>query len=285
MKRFLITGAAGSLGSVLMSQLRGLSEITALGMVRQLADVGDDLVFCDLKDQTRLVKLIQDFHPSCIIHLAATFSNEMEKCMELNVMSSISILNNIEKFNPSCRIVLIGSAAEYGCVKPEHNPISESHQLQPISPYGYSKACQSHLIGLYSARGLDVVGARVFNLLGPNMSSHLFVGRVQSQIDEILKGTRTTLEIGPLEAFRDYISVSDASNWLLRIAYYGLSGHTYNVASGVPVQMRVLLEGMLQESRLNMNCVKEDRTFSNRAGYDVPIIFADMTKSNNLLSL
>ncbi len=285
MNRFLITGARGALGQSLINRLQELPTVTILGTSRNTSDSEKNFVFCDLLDETAIKSLVNDFKPTCIFHLAANFSNDIDKCLALNVQVPLRILQALEQSKSRCRVVLIGSAAEYGLVKPEENPITELQPLRPVSPYGYSKSCQSQLISLFQAQGVDVVGARIFNLWGAEMSDRLFVGRVQAQISEIVAGTRSHLEIGTLDAYRDYISVAEASEWLLRIAHHGLGGEIYHVASAEPIQMRVLLEKMLQQHGLDMSCILESSEHSNRSGYDVPIIFADMSKSIRLPAL
>lgn len=265
-----------------MDRLRVTPDVVTLGTTRQLVDARTDVVSCDLQDKTALKRLIDNFRPTCIFHLAASFASDVETCMALNVHVPLHILHIVEESKSACRVVLIGSAAEYGLVSPEENPVSESQPLRPVSAYGYTKVCQSHLLSLFAGRGVDVVCARIFNLWGADMSERLFVGYVQAQIREILAGNRSTLEIGSLEAYRDYISVADASTWLLRIARHGLRSQAYNVGSGKPIQMRTLLENILRMHGLETSCVKEASNHSNRAGHDVPIIFANMSKSLQL---
>jgi len=162
------------------------------------------------------LNIIQSFQPDYIYNLAASFSTDIDRCLSVNFQASLEILKSIKKLNISTRVVLIGSAAEYGVIKLEDNPIKESHPLVPVSAYGFSKACQSNLIGFFSAHGVNVVEARIFNLLGKSMSEHLFIGRIQSQISEILTNKRKFLEIGSLEAYRDYISIEKHLRCLLR---------------------------------------------------------------------
>lgn len=283
MNRILITGSSGALGKSLMDRLRDMPAVATLGTTRALlTESRADTVACNLNDENDLKQLIDRYKPTCIFHLAASFSDDVEICLTLNVQVPLRILRIVEQSRSNCRVVLIGSAAEYGLINPDENPVSEMQPLRPVSAYGYSKACQSHLLSLFSTRGVDVVCARVFNLWGAEMSDRLFVGRIQTQIREILGGKRSTLEIGSLDAYRDYISVTDACNLLLRIARYGLSGQTYHVGSGEPIQMRSLLEKMLNQYGLGMSCVNDAKRFSNRSGYDVPIIFANMAKSLQL---
>jgi len=87
-----------------------------------------------------------------------------------------------------------------------------------------------------------------------------------------------------LSAFRDYIAIEEACDLLITIGEKGESGQIYHVASGAPILMRDLLSNFLLRNNLSMNDVLEDLNYSNRQGFDVPIIYADMEKTNNLLA-
>jgi GDP-4-dehydro-6-deoxy-D-mannose reductase len=124
----------------------------------------------------------------------------------------------------------------------------------------------------------------MFNLLGPGMSERLFVGRIQKQIDEIIRGDRKSIEIGTLSATRDYLQVEDAADQLEAIVNYGKSGNVYHVASGQPVTMRNILDYYLSKYNLDNSIVHESEKLSNRVGYDVPVIYADLTKTLKLIN-
>ena len=92
------------------------------------------------------------------------------------------------------------------------------------------------------------------------------------------------IEIGSLTAIRDYISTGDAATQLLAIATHGRSGEIYHVASGEPVSMREMLMRQLEKFKLDPSIVRESSGLSNHTGYDVPVIFADMTKTKQLMA-
>src|SRR5690606_29852469 len=111
--------------------------------------------------------------------------------------------------------------------------------------------------GRYAFAGLDVVVARIFNLDGPNMPEQLFTGRVQRQIAAVLSHEQTHLQVGPLDAVRDYVSTSEAAGQLLAIARLGLAGSVYHVGSGKPTKMRELLQRYLDGAGLDFSHVQE----------------------------
>ncbi|GAB2529336.1 NAD-dependent epimerase/dehydratase family protein [Simplicispira piscis] len=280
MKRtVLVTGSTGALGRALIDHLRVDSEqFDVIAPARTSSDWPLDLLV-----PNRIVETIECTKPDLIIHLAATFLDNFDEAYAVNVLAARSMLQVIERLNLRARVVLIGSAAEYGLVTPDENPIRESQLLRPVSTYGLTKAWQTELGYLYASRGVDVVVARVFNLLGPNLSERLFVGRLHKQIAEIHRGSRTRIEVGPLSAVRDYISIDDAITQLMAIAEIGEAGNVYHVASGIPITMRQLLLRELASYSLQDAIVVEGAGLTNRRGYDVPAIYADISKTKALV--
>jgi len=277
MKQVLVTGANGALGRAVLLRLGKDSGYSVMAAGRQEATHALELRDANFRS------LIEETRPDWILHLAATFSNDFDEACEVNVEATRRLLDAVVTLGAETRVVLIGSAAEYGPVRPEENPIREDHVLNPMSVYGLSKAWQTQLAHLYASRGVDVVVARLFNLDAPGLSERLFIGRVQKQIDEILDGRRNELEVGPLTATRDYVHADEAAEQLVSIAAHGQSGHVYHVASGRPVTMREVLRTMLAAKGLERTAVRESMALSNRAGFDVPAIYADISSTKQLL--
>ncbi len=278
-RRVLITGATGALGQALMGRLRAKpSDFIVFAPSR-----GHDNDSLDLRNHDQIVRAIERTRPDLIMHLAATFSNEFDDAYAVNVTATRHMLKVVEDSGLSIRVVLIGSAAEYGSVSDEENPIVEDRVLRPVSVYGMTKSWQTELAYVHASRGVNVVVARLFNLVGPGLSERLFIGRLHRQIDELLRGERVRIEVGPLSAVRDYVPTDDAVTQLLTIADFGEAGKVYHVASGQPVTMRELLARELAVRGLHDSIVVERADLSNRRGYDVPSIYADISKTTALL--
>lgn len=278
-RKLLLTGATGALGQALASRLRADSA----GFTVFAPGRGEHNDSLDLRDGDQIARTIERTRPDLIMHLAATFSNEFDEAYAINVAASRHMLEAVEASGQSVRIVLVGSAAEYGPVAADENPIGEDHVLRPVSIYGITKAWQTELAYLHASRGANVVVARIFNLSGPHLSERLFVGRLHKQIDEIRRGERARIEVGPLSAVRDYLPINDAVTQLLAIADFGEAGKVYHVASGHPVTMRELLDRELAAHGLDGSVVVEGGGLTNRRGYDVPSIYADITRTAALL--
>lgn len=277
--RVLVTGATGGLGKHLLEHFRthGSGEVFSSSRTGDLANPLH--LACDLAQAGAIRGLLEQVRPQQVFHLAADFSDEFALSLAVNFASSVELLNWAEAQPTPVRVLLIGSAAEYGVVKPEENPIHEGRALAPVSAYGASKACQSQLVALYAARGVDVRCARLFNLRGPGLSERMFVGRIAAQIEQILSGSRSAITCGPLSAARDFISIPEALAQLTAIMQHGLPGHIYHVGSGKAKTMHELLIEELHLNGLASAPIQESAGFSNRAGYDVPIIYANIEKT------
>ncbi len=280
MKKVLLTGATGALGAAVTSWLQEQGDYQITATSRHNPESDSRLDVCDF---SALEKKVITTKPDLIIHLAATFDHDFDHAYSVNVASSRVLLETVKQQQLSSRVILIGSAAEYGVIRPEENPVKENHVLNPVSVYGMTKAWQTQLASLFAANGVDVVVARVFNLYGDNLSERLFIGRLQKQIDAVVAGKQTSIELGSLQASRDYLSTQDAARQLGLVIEHGVSGEVYHIASGQPVTMREMLLRYLKKNKLDSSLVREAHENTNRKGYDVPVIYADVSKLKHLL--
>jgi len=277
--RTLVTGAAGFLGRALVQRLKQNSREELHVTDLRPAPAGT-FHPCDLSDPAAVGELLRTIRPRRIYHLAGTFTNEYPADFRSNVDTTRHLLEAVRQDGGPVRLLLIGSAAEYGCVRAEVNPLHEEQPLAPVSLYGWTKACQTLLMGYYlRVHASDVVMARLFNLSGSGASNRLLVGRLEEQLQQFLAGKLREITVGALDAVRDYLPVEKAASQLERIMLSGLSGQVYHVASGVPVRMRDLLDQLLQARGLSRDCVREaPRPTLDKL--DAPVIYADITKTS-----
>jgi nucleoside-diphosphate-sugar epimerase len=281
MKRVLVTGATGALGQAVIARLQGHGHYRVFATRRHGGTVSGFQL--DVRDRNQFISAIDSVEPDLVLHLAATFANDFDEAYSVNVAATRHLLDTVEQSGRRTRILLVGSAAEYGVVRSDENPIREDRVLAPVSIYGLTKAWQTQLAGLYASRGVDVVVARIFNLDGPGLSERLFIGRLQRQIEEVLAGGKSAIELGPLSAIRDYVSTNEAADQILAIATRADAGKVYHVASGIPVTMRAMLARYLTGNGLEASIVREGAGLSNRSGYDVPVIYADVSSTSQLM--
>ena len=277
----LVTGAAGFLGRALVQGLN--TNIQDELHVTDLRPVSGGIFHCcDLLDPGGVGELLRTISPRRIYHLAGTFTNEYGADFRSNVDSTRHLLEAVRQGGSPVRVLLIGSAAEYGCVREQDNPLREEQPLAPVSIYGWTKACQTLLMRYYHrVHASDVVMARLFNLSGSGASNRLFVGRLQEQVDQLMAGKIREITVGALDAVRDYLPVEEAVRQIERVMLFGLSGQVYHIASGIPVRMRDLLGQLLQARGLSTECVREvPRPALDKL--DPPAVYADVTATSRL---
>lgn len=278
----LVTGATGGFASILVKRLQeNNSELIWRTGRRHLDEQG--YYSCDLTDANETRALMAKLRPHMVFHMASDYTSAYDLDCSVNFLGARHIIEALVEEDVDAKVVLIGSAAEYGVVLPEENPIKESRALQPVSVYGLTKSFQTQM-GIYFAHNsnIEIVIARMFNLLAPGLSDRLFVGRVERQIDAFLRGETKEIVVGNLDSQRDYLSVDQAIEQLNMIAAKGISGEVYHIASGQPIRMRQLLHTLMKEAGIDTSYIRENVKTSVKPGYDAPVIFADITKTRRL---
>lgn len=216
-----------------------------------------------------------------MFHLVGTFTNDFEEDFKVNVSLTMNLLEAVLAVDKNIRVLLVGSAAEYGLVDSSECPVSENAALKPASVYGLTKVYQTQMMEYYVSRfELDIVMARPFNLLGKKCSDKLFIGRLYSQIRQLKNSEIDVIRLGSLTASRDYIAVDAAAQHLMKIMDCGVKGQIYNVASGVPIKISDLLKNILKDEGISFRNIIADETRANIS--DVDIIFADIAKLKEL---
>ena len=126
-RRLLIIGGSAALGQELVRQLAtNPKDFVVFVSSRNNPDP------LDLCNKDHIFSYIERTRPDMIISLAATFANEFDEAYSINVNASRLILTAIKELGLSTRVVLVGSAAEYGIITPDENPVSEQHVLRPV---------------------------------------------------------------------------------------------------------------------------------------------------------
>jgi GDP-4-dehydro-6-deoxy-D-mannose reductase len=133
------------------------------------------------------------------------------------------------------RVLLVTSSEAYGRRSPGDGPVPETAPLEPVSPYGASKAAQD-LIGAQYWRGygLEVVRVRAFPHTGPGQDPRFVFPSVARRIARAEAGRGpAVIEIGNLDPTRDVSHVRDVVEAYALLLRQGAPGGAYNVCSGV----------------------------------------------------
>jgi UDP-glucose 4-epimerase len=245
--KFLITGAAGFLGSALANQLareghlvRGLDDLSTGDPSALLPEVA--FTRGDINDRPKLWTLMQDVQ--CVYHLAARvlvpesllYPREYN---QVNVGGTVTLMEAMRDVGVR-RVVFISSGAIYG--NQAVQPVAENATPEPRSPYAVSK-----LAGEYYVRtigqlwGIETVVLRVFNAYGPGQHLPPVHAPV---IPAFLRQARLngTLVIhGDGQQSRDYVYLEDVVSGMVAAATNPAAiGQIINLGSGQETTVREL---------------------------------------------
>lgn len=275
--KVLVTGACGFTGRHLVSALLSQgSEVVCI----DVAGDAPGLIRLDCSDADSVKGLYRHVRPDRIYHLAGSFQNDYEIDYRTNVLSTRGLFEAMLEAGRATRILIVGSAAEYGSVV--NNPVSEEQQLRPRSIYGLTKMFQTELMRYYVAqKGIEAVMARPFNLYGEGVSRSLFIGKVYGEIERYKKGEITKIVLGNLQNRRDYLHVERAVADYQTIMERGERGNVYNVGSGQSVKTADLLNKILSENGIPLDVV-EERPDPHPDRFDVQDIYADISRLKQL---
>lgn len=195
-------------------------------------------------------------------------------------MNVLEACRSLKESGISPRVLLIGSAEEYGKVTPEECPIREDRTPEPKNIYALSKMTQNHLGSIYSeAYGLDIINVRAFNHTGPMQSAAFVVADFCSQVAKIEAGLQApVISVGNLDAMRDFTDVRDIVQAYAMLAESGKAGETYNVGSGRAIRISDVLEVIVKKAKCEISvCLDQTRMRPS----DVPLHCADISKIRN----
>ncbi len=264
---FLVTGAAGFLGSALANrlareghQVRGYDDLSAGDPARLSADV----LFTrgDVTDRPKLWTLLQDI--DCVYHLAAKVSVPESILYPreyniINVGGTVSVMEAMRDVGVR-RVILISSGAIYG--DQGQQPLVESAPPNPGSPYAVSKLAAEHYVHTIGALwGIETVALRVFNAYGPGQplaASHPPV--VPHFLRQVSHGGSMVIH-GKGEQTRDFVYLDDVVAAMVAAASAPtINRSVINIGSGTETSIQSLGQSVLEAAGLKSEWIyKEDQ--------------------------
>jgi UDP-glucose 4-epimerase len=278
---FLITGAAGFLGSALANhlareghQVRGLDDLSA-GEPQALSP---DVHFTrgDVNDRPKLWTLLQEV--DCVYHLAARVSVPESllyprEYNAVNVGGTVSLMEAMRDVGIR-RVVLASSGAIYG--EQDRQPLGEGCTPQPRSPYAVSKLAAEYYVrtigGLW---GIETVSLRIFNAYGPGQ--HLPASHPPVVPYFLRQAVRngTLVVNGDGNQTRDYVYVDDVVAAMVAASTaQGINGLVLNVGSGSETSLRALTRLVIDVTGSRANVVYNAQTSGG-----VSRLCADLTQA------
>jgi GDP-4-dehydro-6-deoxy-D-mannose reductase len=196
-------------------------------------------------DSPALNRFLEDAAPDCIFHLAGKARGTPAELTHANVGLIQGLLRALRRTTLRPRLVIAGSAAEYGAAIRDGEPICETAICAPLSANGASKHAQTRAALAYAdVTGTSVLVARIFNPLGPNMPSHLAMGDFANQIASMPRD-HGTLRVGNIDMRRDMIDVEHVATLLCELAENPCARGVVNVCSGQAPLLRELVEMLI----------------------------------------
>lgn len=279
--KIMITGAAGFIGGFLAKHsLDAGCSVLGLGISEPATWTAGSFEHCDVRNASRLAKLVTTFQPDRIFHLAAqsypTVSLEQPReTLDINVGGTVNLFECVRKLSNLPMVVVACSSAEYGPVAPENLPVREDHPLQPLHPYGVSKVGQDLLTAQYFANyKIPCVRTRIFNTTGPGKLGDVCSDLARRAVEIELGLRPPSLRVGN-RTRRAIIDVRDLVRGLWLSAECCTPGDVYNLGANQIYSIQEIIEAIQGEVKQPF-AVEEDPLLVR--GCDEPVIAGDISK-------
>jgi dTDP-glucose 4,6-dehydratase len=250
-RRFLVTGGAGFIGSALVRHLIRetphrvlvVDKLTYAGNLESLAPISSDPRYsferADICDTNGMRRVFETFRPDVVMHLAAESHVDRSidgpaAFIQTNVVGTFTLLQTALDYvragaqRDDFRFHHVSTDEVFGSLGPQGS-FHEATPYRPTSPYAASKAASDHLVRAWHRTfGLPVVLSNSSNNYGPYHFPEKLIPLM----------TINALEGKPLPVYgdgtnvRDWLYVEDHARALCLVAERGGIGETYNIGGG-----------------------------------------------------
>jgi len=287
--RYLVTGAAGFIGSHIVEELveRG-EEVVALdnlstGYMRNVEEFLDDIEFVEGD-----IRNLETCHEVCdgvehVIHQAAIGSvpRSVEDPIRSHASNATGTLNMLvaARDAEADSFVFAASSSVYG--NADELPKVETMPLRPMSPYATSKACcERYLKNFADIYGLNTVGVRYFNIFGPRQDPEgPYAAVIPKFVNLLVEGEAPTIHWDG-EQTRDFTYAANAVQANLKACENAerAAGEVMNIGCGERISINTLYEIIADELGTDI----EPEYGEKREG-DVRDSLADISKAQTLI--
>lgn len=235
----------------------------------------------DIRSDDEVARAVELSAPDYVAHLAGiAFAPEANaspiRAFDINALGAMRLLLRLHGHGAKdTRILVVGSAEQYGQQDRAAYPITEAAALHPLTPYAVAKASQEMMaLQSYRANSQQVICTRSFNHSGVGHGESYLLPTLVRRARQLPK-TGGTLTIGNGHVVRDYLHVADVVAAYLLLLERGQTGEVYNVCSGQGTTVQELASRVLKRLGIAADIASES---SLVRPIDVPILVGSNAK-------
>ena len=250
MKKVLITGGAGFIGSYIVDLLieKRYDVVVVDNLVNEnRRHVNTKAKFYEINicDKEQLSKVFEEERPEFVNHHAAQINvrSSIENPVHdanVNIIGSLHLLDCCIKYKVKKFIYASSGGARYG--EPEKVPCNETHSIKPISPYGVSKHTVEHYLHMYNKLyGLKYIILAYANVYGPRQDPKGEAGVIAIFLDRLLRNDTCVIN-GDGKQTRDFIFVKDVAQANLLALEKETKSNDFNIGTGKESSVNEIFE-------------------------------------------
>jgi nucleoside-diphosphate-sugar epimerase len=241
--RVLVTGAGGFVGGALAERLAARGDVELARSIRRPTAMMGDACVLELGDAAGMRCALATLRPDIVVHAAGRTHGPDASLDADNRLATRTLAEGVAEASPGAGLILLGSAAQYGRFE-RRTPWRETDPCAPVDAYGASKlAAEAAAFEIAAATGLRVAALRVFNIVAPGpQGPQVFASFLRKAAV-----SPERVEMGPLDAVRDFVALADVLTAVERTIERDAWGEPINVCTGVGRTTRALIEATAGE--------------------------------------
>ncbi|WP_089155625.1 NAD-dependent epimerase/dehydratase family protein [Micromonospora sp. NBS 11-29] len=240
---------------------------------------------CDLSRASvdQVATLIRAHRPVAVVNCTGLLTGSDHDMVAAHTLVTATLVEAVATAAPRARLVRLGSAGEYGVV-PSGVAVPETWTAEPVSGYGVSHLAATRLMELAVTAGrLDGVVLRVFNPIGPGLSSENVLGRAARLLRAGLARGASEITLGPLDAYRDFVDVRDLAHAVAAVVSAPtVPRPVLNIGAGRAVRVRSVIRSLATVAGFTGAIVEAAPDEAGRRSADVTWMCADITEIRRL---